>query len=368
MPGAGSAREDRIPEEYPTPPFRSAILLVRAIEETLPRCSLGFFPTPLVEMRRLSRRLGGPRLWIKRDDLTGLAFGGNKTRKLEFLLAEAAAQGCDAVLTAGAAQSNHCRQTAAGAAALGLSCHLALGGPPADVANGNLLLDDLLGATIHWTGELRKGEDLAQIARELRSRGARLFEIPYGGSNPVGAAGFVAAMLELNEQLPIAGARADAIVFASSSGGTHAGLMVGATMTECPARIIGIGIDKRGKHEEPFAPLVAALASQTAELLGLKARYRSSDVVLNTDYLGAGYGVVGDLERQAIRLMAECEGILLDPVYTGRAFGALLDLISQGDFRPNEHVIFWHTGGAPALFSYAETLTNLGTASATRSG
>jgi D-cysteine desulfhydrase family pyridoxal phosphate-dependent enzyme len=342
---------------------------VRAIEETLPRCSLGFFPTPLVEMRRLSRRLGGPRLWIKRDDLTGLAFGGNKTRKLEFLLAEAVTQGCDAVITAGAAQSNHCRQTAAGAAALGLSCHLALGGAPSAVANGNLLLDDLLGATIHWSAELRKGEGLEHIARELSSRGLRPFVVPYGGSNPVGAAGFAAAMIELNEQLPIAGARADAIVFASSSGGTQAGLMVGSTMTGSPARIIGIGIDKRGTNEAPFAALVAALASQTAELLGVEARYHSSDVVLKTDYLGAGYGVVSDLERQAIRLMAECEGILLDPVYTGRAFGALLDLIYRGDFRSNEDVIFWHTGGAPALFSYAETLTgNLGAASMARSG
>ena len=308
-------------------------------------------------MRRLSGRLGGPRLWIKRDDLTGLAFGGNKTRKLEFLLAEALAQGCDAVITAGAAQSNHCRQTAAGAAALGLSCHLALGGAPPVAANGNLLLDDLLGARIHWSGDLRKGEGLAHIERELCSRGLRPFVIPYGGSNPVGAAGFAAAMIELNGQLPVAGARPDAVVFASSSGGTHAGLLVGASIVESSARIIGIGIDKGEAGEVPFDALVAGLASQTAKLLGVEARYHPSDVVLKTDYLGAGYGVVGDLERKAIRLMAECEGILLDPVYTGRAFGALVDLIHRGDFRSDEHVIFWHTGGAPALFSYAETLT-----------
>jgi D-cysteine desulfhydrase family pyridoxal phosphate-dependent enzyme len=312
-------------------------------------------------MRRLSRRLGGPRLWIKRDDLTGLAFGGNKTRKLEFLLAEAIAQGCDAVITGGAAQSNHCRQTAAGAAMLGLSCHLALGGAPPVAVNGNLLLDDLLGATIHWSGELRKGEGLAHIERELCSRGLRPFVIPYGGSNPVGAAGFAAAMIELNEQLAIAGARADAIVFASSSGGTHAGLIVGRSMAESSARIIGIGIDKEETGEGPFNAFIADLAGQTAELLGVEARYQAADVVLKSDYVGAGYGVVGDLERRAIRLMAECEGILLDPVYTGRAFGALVDLIHRGDFRWDEDVIFWHTGGAPALFSYAETLTgNLG--------
>jgi D-cysteine desulfhydrase len=330
---------------------------MRAIEETLPRCSLGFFPTPLVEMKRLSQRLGGPHLWIKRDDLTGLAFGGNKTRKLEFLLAEALTQGCDAVITAGAAQSNHCRQTAAGAARLGLSCHLALGGAPPLVANGNLLLDDLLGATIHWSGELRKGEDLAVIERELCSRGFRPFVIPYGGSNPVGAAGFVAAMIELNGQLAVAGAHADAIVFASSSGGTHAGLIAGASMVATSARIIGIKIDKEETGEGAFDAFIADLASQTAELLGIEARYQPTDVVLNSDYLGAGYGVLGDLERRAIRLLAECEGILLDPVYTGRAFGALVDLAHRGNFRSDEHVVFWHTGGGPALFSYAEALT-----------
>jgi D-cysteine desulfhydrase family pyridoxal phosphate-dependent enzyme len=330
---------------------------VRAIEETLPRCRLGFFPTPLSEMKRLSRHLGGPHLWIKRDDLAGLALGGNKTRKLEFLMAEALAQGCDVVITAGAAQSNHCRQTAAAAAAMGLVCHLALGGAPPDVLNGNLLLDDLLGANIHWCGKLRKGEGLARIERELRSRGLRPYVIPYGGSNPVGAAGFAAAMVELDAQLTERGTRADAIVFASSSGGTHAGLLVGKSMTNNAARIIGIAIDKQEIGEGPFDGYIAGLANQTAELLGVSAKHRTADVVLETDYFGAGYGVVGDLERSAIRLMAEYEGILLDPVYTGRAFGALVDLIRNGEFGSDEQVIFWHTGGSPALFSYAESFS-----------
>lgn len=317
---------------------------------------MGFFPTPLAEMKRLSERLGGPRLWIKRDDLTGLAFGGNKTRKLEFLMAEALAQECDAVITAGAAQSNHCRQTAAAAAALGLSCHLALGGSIPSTANGNLLLDQLLGAKIHWCGDLRKGEGLVRIEEELASRGRRPFVIPYGGSNAVGAAGFAAAMVELDRQLAQAGVRPGAIVFASSSGGTHAGLMVGKSMTGNDARILGIRIDKDESREAPFDAQIALLANQIAERLGLRERYQQKDVVLNRNYAGPGYGVVGDLERDAIRLMAECEGILLDPVYTGRAFGALLDLIRQGEFRSDEDVIFWHTGGAPALFSYAEVL------------
>jgi D-cysteine desulfhydrase family pyridoxal phosphate-dependent enzyme len=332
-------------------------LLVRMINECVKRCSLGFFPTPLTEMKRLSQQLGGPHLWIKRDDLTGLALGGNKTRKLEFLLAEAVAQGCDTMVTAGAAQSNHCRQTAAAASALGLSCHLALGGLAPGVANGNLLLDELFGATIHWSGRLRKGEALARIEKELCSRGLRPYVIPYGGSNPLGAVGFASAMIELNEQLAAGGLCPKAIVFASSSGGTHAGLLVGASMTENPAQIIGIEIDKRQADEEPFDEFISRLANQTAELLNVRARYQSSDVVLRKDYLGGGYGVMGDLERDAIKLMATCEGILLDPVYTGRAFGALVDLIRQGEFSSHDQVIFWHTGGVPALFSYAESLT-----------
>ena len=260
------------------------------------------------------------------------------------------------MVTAGAAQSNHCRQTAAAAAALGLSCHLALGGSPPAVANGNLLLDDLFGATIHWSEGLRKGEDLARLGSDLYSRRLRPFIIPYGGSNPLGAAGFVVAMNELNEQLAVERVRADAIVFASSSGGTQAGLLVGASMIESPPRLVGIGIDKREASEQPLEEFIADLASQTAEFHRADMRYRSSDVILASSYVGEGYGVVGDLEREAIRLMAEFEGILIDPVYTGRAFGALVDLIGRGEFRSGEHVIFWHTGGVPALFSYAETL------------
>ena len=307
-------------------------------------------------MKRLSDRLGGPHLWIKRDDLSGLAFGGNKTRKLEFLMADALANRCDAVITAGAAQSNHCRQTAAAAAALGLSCHLALGGSPPGVSNGNLLLDQLLGAKIHWCGNRRKGEGLIEIERELTSRGLRTYVIPYGGSNVVGAAGFAAAMVELDSQLKKSGIRANAIVFASSSGGTHAGLMAGKSSTESEVRLLGIRIDKDEPGENSFDSQIASLANQLAERLDLPDGFTPADIVLNSNYTGAGYGIVGDLEREAIRLMAETEGILLDPVYTGRAFGALLDLVGRHEVRPDEHVVFWHTGGAPALFSYAESL------------
>jgi D-cysteine desulfhydrase family pyridoxal phosphate-dependent enzyme len=329
---------------------------VRVIEEVFRRCSLGFFPTPLAEMKRLSGRLGGPHLWIKRDDLSGLAFGGNKTRKLEFLMAEAMANRCDAVITAGAAQSNHCRQTAAAAAALGLPCHLALGGSPPEASNGNLLLDQLLGATIHWCGSRRKGEGLIEIEKDLTSRGLRTYVIPYGGSNVVGAAGFAAAMVELDAQLRESGIRAATIVFASSSGGTQAGLMAGKSLAESEVRLFGIRIDKDEPGEDSFEVQITSLANQLAQRVDLRDGYTPADIVLNSNYTGAGYGIVGDLEREAIRLMAQTEGILLDPVYTGRAFGALLDLLGRREFGSHEHVVFWHTGGAPALFSYAETL------------
>lgn len=329
---------------------------MRAIEEVFRRCSLGFFPTPLAEMKRLSARLGGPHLLIKRDDLSGLAFGGNKTRKLEFLMADALANCCDAVITAGAAQSNHCRQTAAAAAALGLSCHLALGGSPPEASNGNLLLDQLLGATIHWCGSRRKGEGLIEIEKDLTSRGLRTYVIPYGGSNVVGAAGFAAGMVELDAQLRHSGIRADAIVFASSSGGTQAGLIAGKSLAESEVRLLGIRIDNDEPGEDSFESQITSLANQLAERLDLRDGFAPADIALNSNYTGAGYGIVGDLEREAIRLMAQTEGILLDPVYTGRAFGALLDLLGRREFGSHEHVIFWHTGGAPALFSYAETL------------
>jgi L-cysteate sulfo-lyase len=333
---------------------------VRTIEEVFRRCSLGFFPTPLVEMKRLSARLGGPHLWIKRDDLSGLAFGGNKTRKLEFLMAEALANRSDAVITAGAVQSNHCRQTAAAAAALGLSCHLALGGSPPGSANGNLLLDQLLGAKIHWCGDRRKGEGLAAIEEELTSRGRRTYVIPYGGSNVVGAAGFAAAMVEVDAQLRAAGIRPDAIVFASSSGGTQAGLMVGKLITDSEVQLLGIRIDKDEPGEDSFESQTSTLANELAHRLAVREGSSAADIVLNSNYTGAGYGIVGDLEREAIKLMAQTEGVLLDPVYTGRAFGALLDLLFRHEFGPHEHVVFWHTGGVPALFSYAETLVERG--------
>jgi D-cysteine desulfhydrase family pyridoxal phosphate-dependent enzyme len=322
----------------------------------LPRVQINFLPTPLVELKRLSHVLNGPRILIKRDDLTGLALGGNKTRKLEFLLGEALSQDCDAVITGGAIQSNHCRQTAAAAAAVGLECHLALGGEEPALPEGNLLLDYLLGAIVHWCGEQRKGERIPDIAAELRSRGRRPYIIPYGGSNAVGAIGFVDAVSEIKEQLLAQHNDADVVVFASSSGGTHAGIVVGVDICDLPMKVIGIEIDRREASEPPYEAELAALANQIAEKLNIESRYTASKFQVRHEYLGGGYGVVGDLEREAIRLLAKHEGILLDPVYTGRAMGGLIDMIRNREFTSGETVLFWHTGGTPALFAYARDL------------
>lgn len=315
-----------------------------------PRKSLGFFPTPLMPMPRLSQALGGPQIWIKRDDQTGLALGGNKTRKLEFLMADALAQGCDTVITAGAAQSNHCRQTAAAAAALGLDCHLVLGGEAPANPTGNLLLDQLFGATLHWSGPLRKGEQMPKIMSALRQQGHQPYPVPYGGSNAIGAVGFVAAMMELQAQLRSQEQAFDAIVFASSSGGTQAGLMVGQAVTGLQTQLIGIGVDKEDAATSEAQ--ISQLAQETAQRIHL-TDYQPQAMTVNLDYLGDGYGIVGDRERAAVTLVAQLEGILLDPVYTGRAMGGLLDLIDRQILTAEQTVLFWHTGGTPALFSSA---------------
>jgi len=324
--------------------------------ERLSRLSLAHLPTPVEELPRLSRALGGPRLLVKRDDQTGLATGGNKTRKLEFLIAEALAREADTVVTAGAAQSNHCRQTAAAAARVGLACVLVLGGEPPSTFEGNLLLDRLLGAQIYWTGPHRRGEELEEVADRLRKEGRRPYLIPYGGSNAVGATGYVAAMQELSEQLSAQHLTVDRIVVASSSGGTQAGLAVGARAVGFGGQIVGVSIDKGEAGDEPYPVHLAALANATAAHVGLEADFTPDDFVVSYDYLGDGYGVVGELEREAIRLAARLEGLLLDPVYTGRAMGGLIDMIRRGLIGSDETVLFWHTGGTPALFAYADEL------------
>ena len=325
-----------------------------------PRAALGFFPTPLTELARLSRYMGGPRILMKRDDQTGLALGGNKTRKLEYLVGAALAEGCDSLITGGAAQSNHCRQTAAAAAASGLACHLVLGGAAPEMPDGNLLLDQLLGAQIHWSGDLRKGERIPEIAEQLRAAGRKPYIVPYGGSNAVGALGYANAATELKQQLDEQNIQIDRMLFASSSGGTQAGLIVGTHQSALNCEVVGIAIDKDEASDGPYPVHLCQLANETAALLGIDQRFDPSAVFLQDQFTGEGYGVVGDLERRAVKLLATQEGVLLDPVYTGRAMGGLLQLIDQGIFAKDETLLFWHTGGAPALFPYASSLITTG--------
>lgn len=335
------------------------------ISNRVQRFPLAFLPTSLHPLSRLGDYLAQHAtphtcLWIKRDDQTGLAGGGNKTRKLELLVADALAQGADTLITTGAVQSNHCRQTAAAAARAGLACHLVLGGQPPDNVTGNLLLDRLLGAEIHWTTRENRLPRLHALADELRAAGRRPYVITYGGSDPVGATGYVLGLEELLAQSRELGLRVDVIVVASSSGGTQAGLVVGARYLGWDVPILGISIDEPADR---LRANVANLATRTAAYLGWPHTFAPSDIWVDDSYLGGGYGVMGVLEREAISLMARTEGILLDPVYTGRALGGLLDLLRTRPemfVRPDRpgpvNVLFWHTGGSPALFAYAAEL------------
>lgn len=324
------------------------------INRNFPKQSLGFFPTPVTGLPRLSNALGGAKIFIKRDDMTGLALGGNKTRKLEYLLGDAIASGCDSIITAGAAQSNHCRQTAAAAAHLNMACHLLLGGEKPEQTTGNLLIDTLLGCQIHWAGKNRKGEDIPELFEKLTASGKCPYIVPYGGSNELGALSFIDAVEELERQT--VGEPFSHIVFASSSGGTQAGLMVGKKLFEKNYQLIGINIDKDETGQVPFDQHIISLANRTAKMIGLDYNFSDQDLVLNSDYVGEGYGVVGDLENEAIKLTAQYEGILLDPVYTGRAMGGLIDMIRTGAIARDSKVLFWHTGGIPALFAYSGDL------------
>jgi D-cysteine desulfhydrase family pyridoxal phosphate-dependent enzyme len=319
----------------------------------IPRIRFAQIPTPIENMPRLEEVLHGPHLMVKRDDQTGLAFGGNKTRKLEFLVAEAQSEGADTLITAGALQSNHCRQTAAAAAKFGFGCILVLTDEEPAQVSANLLLDRLFGAKIIWTEKTNREAALKDVYEKTASQGHKPYLVPYGGSNPTGALGYVFAMEELVAQ----GVKADWILFASSSGGTQAGLVLGARRFGYSGRLLGISVDM------PHCILqekVSRLASDTSERLGPRMNISSREVLVNADYATPGYGVLTGAESEAISLFAKYEGLLLDPVYTGRAGAALIDLVRKGFFKKDDTVLFWHTGGGPALFA-AQYQGNLST-------
>ena len=321
-----------------------------------PRVRLAHLPTPLEPLPRLSAFLGGPEIWIKRDDCTGLSTGGNKTRKLEFLMAEAQAQGADIVLTQGATQSNHARQTAAAAARLGFDCHILLEdrtGYNFDnyKRNGNVLLDHLHGATMEHRGAgLDMNAEMETVADSFRADGRNAFTIPGGGSNATGALGYVNCALEMLGQFVTMGLDVDHIVHATGSAGTQAGLITGLKAMNAQIPLLGIGVRApRPKQEEN----VYNLALKTAEKLGCAGVVARDDVVANTDYVGPGYGIPAEDTLEAIDIFARYEAILLDPVYSAKGAAGLIDLIRKGHFKAGEKVVFLHTGGAIGLTGYS---------------
>jgi L-cysteate sulfo-lyase len=320
-----------------------------------PRVFLAHLPTPLERLDRLSKELGGPEIWIKRDDCTGLSTGGNKTRKLEFLMAEALAMGADTVMTQGATQSNHARQTAAFAAKLGMACHILLedrtGSNDANYnTNGNVLLDHLHGAT---TSKRAGGVDMAAemeiVAETLRAEGRKVYIIPGGGSNATGALGYVNCAFELVSQANDRGLRIDHLVTATGSAGTQAGLITGLKAMNAGIPLMGIGVRAPKEKQEEN---VFALAQKTAEKLGCPGVVQRGDVVADSSYVGKGYGIPREDTLEAIRMFARLEGLLLDPVYSGKGAAGLIDYCRKGHFKKGERVVFLHTGGSAALFGY----------------
>lgn len=328
-----------------------------------PRFPLAHLPTPLVEMKRLRAALGErtgkipPRLFIKRDDCTGLASGGNKTRKLEFLIGEALAQGADTVITTGALQSNHARQTAAAAAAAGLSCVLVLFDSvpyegQAYRRSGNLLLDRILGAEIRIeAADADAGEVFKRLFGEIEARGGKPYFVPVGGSSATGSLGYAAAYLEIADGLDALGIADAVLVHASSSGGTQAGLLAGAQLRGRGPAIAGINV-YRGDNEA-MVQGIHALACKTTALLDAPAPAADA-VALDGSFLGERYGVPTDAMREAVELVARTEGVLLDPVYTGKGMAGFLAQAMAGKYAKREAAVFLHTGGMPGLFAYEE--------------
>jgi len=320
-----------------------------------PRLRFAHLPTPLEPMENLSRLLDGPNIWVKRDDCTGLAGGGNKTRKLEFLMADAEQQGADSIITQGAVQSNHARQTAAIAAKLGYECYLLLenrtgSDDPDFLANGNVLLDDIYNARLSdFPAGTDMNQEMLSLAEELRAAGKKPYIVPGGGSNRIGALGYVNAAYELVGQCNDQGLKVDHIVHATGSTGTQAGLVTGLTAIHSGIDLMGISVRAPKEAQEEN---VYRLACETAELIGSSAALNRSDVVANSDYVGEGYGMPTDGMIEAVEMTARHESILLDPVYSGKAMAGLIDLVRQGFYRREENIVFIHTGGAQALSGY----------------
>jgi len=325
-----------------------------------PRVSLSHLPTPLELLPRLTEHLGGPDIYVKRDDCTGLATGGNKTRKLEFSLGEALREGADTIITVGAVQSNHVRQTVAATCKLGMSCEVLLEHrlekPSATYTNsGNIFLDRLFGASLReYPGGTDFDAAMAEVADEIRAKGGVPYIVPGGASNTVGALGYVDCGIELLKQLSEQNLQIDHIVTATGSAGTHAGLIVGLRGSGSDLPILGIGVNApQGVQEER----VYKLAKETAELVGAPDCVAREDIIADCNYIGPGYGEPTESMNEAVLMLARLEGLLFDPVYSGKALAGMIDHVRQGRFTKGQKIVFLHTGGSAALFAYADSLT-----------
>ena len=321
---------------------------------SLPRVRLANLPTPIQELPNLSKKLGGPRIWVKRDDLTGLAFGGNKARKLEYLMGDAIAKKADIIVTGAGFHSNWCTQTAAAARKLGLDIVLIKKGPrdgwePAEW-DGNHLLHELMGAEIKVVRPERFTDAIEAEMEAKRKAGRNPYFIPIGGSVPLGAAGYVNAMLETFNQSSELGVDFDYLVHGTGSGGTQAGLVMGARALNTGTKIIGAAVDRTSKEEQQAD--VNQIIQDSHDILGLEVEIPLSDIVVYNEYVGGGYGFISKEKAEAVSLLTETEGIFIDPVYTATAMACLIDLCRKKKFKKRDNVLFLHTGGAVALFPY----------------
>ena len=327
--------------------------------EQFPRVSLAHLPTPLEHLPNLSKHLGGPEIWVKRDDCTGLASGGNKTRKLEFSMAAALEEGADTIITVGAVQSNHVRQTAAAACKLGLVCEVLLEHRVTEPSepyakSGNVFLDKIFGANLReYPGGTDFAAEINVVAEEVRVAGGKPYIIPGGASNTVGALGYVNCAIELLQQADEQGLVIDHLITATGSAGTQAGLAVGlkGMGSDIPMLGIGVSIPQDAQEEKVYA-----LARATAEFIGKPGIVAREDIVANCNYVGDGYGVPTESMNEAVMMLARKEGLLFDPVYSGKGLAGMIDLIRKGEFKDASNIVFLHTGGSAALFAYLDQL------------
>ena len=331
---------------------------LNALLARFPRLKLAQLPTPLEPLTRLSAHLGGPAIWVKRDDMTGLGFGGNKLRKLDYVLAEAVANGADTLVSGGVVQSNSAAQVAAAAARLGMECHLAVyqGRVPDNSKlyqqSGNALLNRLFGAHLHavrWTGD--RNAAIHDLAAQQRARGRRVFTVPYGVSSALGSIGYMSAVAEIAAQSRLHAMQPSAILHASGSGGTQAGLLLGTSLALPETGVIGIDVDG---EPESVRQRVASCLEEAATLAGLP--YASDRIEIVPRAVGSQYGAPDIATLEAMRLAASLEGLVLDPVYGAKAMAGLIELVKAGRWRVDEEIIFLHSGGTPALFAYADAL------------